>query len=523
MEKLIEFLKNNIKDLFSYIKISNIGFDKTTNSLVVKAVYRENFDFNDEHKNELIKFINKYLQIDNLKIEIKSKKNLVDNSVVTEQVNYYLKKNYASIFATMQNNDISVNIDNNLVLVHLNVIPVFYDFLKNKNFCLELKTLLEKYYFQTFEIELSIKNEENVLGEILDEHTKVFEDMVQSEILEAKPTTFCLEDVEDFLGQKVEQIALASCSLTSNSQNVTLAGQIDFITKKSYISKRKKTNGEEKFYYSFVINDGYGKVNCVYFPSKDNFEKFEEIQEKMQIAVCGDAEEFNGRLNFKVKGIATCKIPPKEEVVVEIKSENKEYKFIKPEPYVNLTQATMFDVLVENNNQFLKENDCVVFDVETTGLDATTCEIIEIGAVKVKDGKLAETFSCLIKPTQEIPDEITNLTGITNEMVANCYTMKDVLQDFYKFTRNSVLVAYNIAFDYKFIYLAGQSQGYVFDNKQIDAMVLAKTKLKGLKNYKLKTVVEKLNVPLENAHRAVNDAIATAEAFIKLVDSDTKL
>ena len=98
-----------------------------------------------------------------------------------------------------------------------------------------------------------------------------------------------------------------------------------------------------------------------------------------------------------------------------------------------------------------------------------------------------------------------------------------VLQDFYKFTRNSVIVAYNIAFDYKFLYLAGNAQGYNFDNKQIDAMVLAKQKLKGLKNYKLKTVVTHLGVSLENAHRAVHDAIATAEAFVKLVDSDTVL
>ena len=216
-------------------------------------------------------------------------------------------------------------------------------------------------------------------------------------------------------------------------------------------------------------------------------------------------------------------MPEKAEVVVEQKGENEQYIFVEPEPYINLAQATLFDVVVENKNKFLKEHDCVVFDVETTGLDATTCEMIEIGACKVRDGKIIETFSVLIKPSQPIPDQITDLTGITNEMVANCRTIKDVLQDFYKFTRNSVLVAYNIAFDYKFMYLAGAKQGYNFDNPQIDAMVLAKEKLKGIKNYKLKTVATVLDVSLENAHRAVHDAIATAEVFIKLVDSDYQL
>ena len=520
MDKLIEFLKVNASDLFSDIKIVNIAYNKATNTLVVKVVYKEDFNFDETIKNRLKTLINSYLNITNLKIEIKSKKNLPEETAIKELIKYFINKNFASVFATMQTDEISVNIAENLISVNLQILSVFNDYLKQKNFDIELKNFLERNFFQNFEVGLTIKNDDKKLNEEFDEHLKIFESIVQSDLVEAKPTTFEIFEVNPIVGQQVENIALATSSLNANCVNVTVAGEINFIVKKSYVSKRKNSEGEEKFYYSFVLNDGYGKVNCVYFPQKNAFEKFEEILEKSQIAVVGDTEEFNGRLNFKVKGIASCVIPEKEPEVIEAKTENKEYKFVKPQPYISLMQATLFDVVKENTNKFLKDNDCVVFDVETTGLDATTCEIIEIGACKVRDGKLIETFSCLIKPSQPIPDEITHLTGITNQMVENCYTIKEVLQDFYKFTRNSVLVAYNIAFDYKFIYLAGSAQGYNFDNKQIDAMVLARTKLRGLKNYKLKTVVEKLNVPLENAHRAVNDAIATAEAFIKLVDSD---
>ncbi len=523
MDKLLDYLKQNCSDLFEFIKIVSIAYDKTTNTLVVKVVYKNDFNFGDECRARICKHINNFLNIPNLKFDIKSKKSLVDGNAITDLINWYLSKNYASILTTMQKGDISVNIASEIVKVNLQIVSVFNNFLTDRRFEVELKEFLERNYFQNFEVNLSVKSESENLEDVLDEHTKIFESMVQADFEDVKPVTYELLNLQEYIGQNVEGVALASKSLNPSDSGVTIAGVMNFLVKKSYVSKRKASKGEEKEYYSFVLQDDYGKVNCVYFPAKDMKEKFEELQENAVIAVMGDAEEFNGRMNFKVKSIALCELPKKEEEVIEQKGENKEYLFIKPEPFISLAQATLFDVAVENNNKFLKENDCVVFDVETTGLDANTCEIIEIGAVKVRDGKIIETFSCLIKPEKEIPDQITELTGITNEMVANCYTMKDVLQDFYKFTRNSVLVAYNIAFDYKFLYLAGNAQGYNFDNKQIDALVLAKQKIKGLKNYKLKTVVTHLGVSLENAHRAVHDATATAEAFIKLVDSDTVL
>lgn len=523
MEKLIQYLKLNASKLFESIKIVNISYNKTTNSLVVKVVYLSDFDFNDNCKSELCVLINKFLNIKDLKIDIKSKKSLVDDSVVRELVNYYLNKYYASIYTTMQKEDLSIKIAENNVYVTMLLMSVFKQHLASKNFELELKNFLQNNYFQNFEISLQDKDNKDELKDLLEENTKIFESMIQSEFEEVAPTTFELVNVEDYIGSKVENIALASCSITPTNENITVAGELNFITKKSYVSKRKNSKGEEKEYYNFVLNDGYGKIHCVYFPTQESKEKFEQLTEKTTIAVVGDVEEFNGRLNFKVKGIAKCELPKKQEVVVEQKFENENYVCVKPEPYISLAQATLFDVVVENNNKFLKENDCVVFDVETTGLDANTCEIIEFGAVKIRDGKMIETFSCLVKPSQEIPFQITSLTGISNEMVANAPTIKDVLQDFYKFTRNSVLVAYNIGFDYKFIYLAGAAQGYKFDNKQLDALAIAKNKVKGVKNYKLKTVATALNVSLEGAHRAVNDSIATAEVFIKLVDSDTVL
>lgn len=523
MDKLINYLKEKCADLFNYLKIVDVSYNKTKNILIMKIVYSQDFDFNDSHKNRISVLVNQFLNIPNLKVDIKSKKSLLDKTSISDLINYFLDRDYASIKSTMQSDDISINLGTDSVNIKIKVVSVFKDFLESKKFEIDLKNFLERNYLQTFFVEVFVKQDVEDVVDMFDEHTKNVVNSMRVDTEECKPITYELLNVEEYIGKPVESMALATKHVKPSDESITVAGTIGFITKKTYVSKRKASQGEEKEYYNFVLTDNYGKINCVYFPTKDSKEKFEELQEKTQIAVVGDAEEFNGRMNFKVKSISLCNLPEKEEEVVEEKGENEEYIFIKPEQYITLSQATLFDVVVENNNKFLKENDCVVFDFETTGLDANSCEIIEIGAVKVHDGKLSETFSCLIKPSKPIPSQITDITGISDDMVENCFGITDVLQDFYKFTRNSVLVAYNIAFDYKFLYLAGKAQGYNFDNKQLDAMVLAQQKLKGLKNYKLKTVAAALDVSLENAHRAVHDAIATAEAFIKLVDSDTVL
>ena len=102
-------------------------------------------------------------------------------------------------------------------------------------------------------------------------------------------------------------------------------------------------------------------------------------------------------------------------------------------------------------------------------------------------------------------------------MVANCYSIEQIIRDFYLFCKDCQMVGYNNKlFDALFLEKAGKLVGLNFNNTQIDAFVLAKDKLKGLRNYKLATVSKYLEVNLVDAHRALNDVIATAEVFIKL-------
>ena len=145
-------------------------------------------------------------------------------------------------------------------------------------------------------------------------------------------------------------------------------------------------------------------------------------------------------------------------------------------------------------------------------------EIIEIGACKVVDGRIDETFSTFIKPSKHIPREITELTGITDDMVKDAPTINYAMPDFYKFCDGATLVAHNIGFDISFIHNMSKKLSYNFYHKNMDTLQMSKDKLRGLKNYKLGTVVDRLGIVLDNAHRAINDATATAKVFIKLMN-----
>ena len=161
----------------------------------------------------------------------------------------------------------------------------------------------------------------------------------------------------------------------------------------------------------------------------------------------------------------------------------------------------------------------VVFDIETTGLSKEKEMITEIGAVKVADGKIIDRFSTFVNPQRPISAEITKLTGITDDMVKDAPTTENVLPEFLKFCEDTVLVAHNASFDTGFIRIAAERAGLgELHHTIVDTLELARALLPELNKHKLDIVCEHLGVTLNGHHRAVNDAEATAEVFIKFLD-----
>ena len=160
------------------------------------------------------------------------------------------------------------------------------------------------------------------------------------------------------------------------------------------------------------------------------------------------------------------------------------------------------------------EDTYVVFDIETTGFSPINNKIIEIGAVKIKNGIIIDNFSSLVNPKCRIPYKITELTSITDEMVKNEQTIETVLPRFMEFCKGSILVAHNAAFDTSFIKKNCMNLNLDYDYTVLDTVSLARFLYPELKRVKLNLVAKHLGVKLDNHHRAVDDAKCTADILL---------
>ncbi len=156
----------------------------------------------------------------------------------------------------------------------------------------------------------------------------------------------------------------------------------------------------------------------------------------------------------------------------------------------------------------------VAFDLETTGKNARSDEIIEIGAVRIKNGELGEEFSALVKPSRPISAEITSITGISNRDLENAPPLSEILPDFLDFIGNDILVAHNIEFDIAFLkHWTRKILKKKIDNRMEDTLALSRARLSG-QSHRLGAVAESLGIELKNWHRATADARAAAFIFL---------
>lgn len=162
--------------------------------------------------------------------------------------------------------------------------------------------------------------------------------------------------------------------------------------------------------------------------------------------------------------------------------------------------------------------DYIVFDLETTGVNVRNDNIIEISAVKVREGTIADTFQTLVSPGRSIPYEATMIHGITDDMVADAPGLKTALSEFIAYIGKDVLVGHNIqSFDLNFINSAAEELfGTVIENDYIDTLYLSRSCLPGLSHYRLADIAQHFGISQEGAHRALNDCIMNQKCFEEL-------
>jgi len=190
------------------------------------------------------------------------------------------------------------------------------------------------------------------------------------------------------------------------------------------------------------------------------------------------------------------------------------------DPRLRLIEDTIELVQDAVEARRLLETDFVVFDLETTGAKAPPCRVTEIGAFRVSNGRITEQFHTLVNPQIPIPAFITSLTGISDDMVREAPLFSEVVDDLLAFLGDSVLVAHNAQFDMRFInHEISRVYGeYRLANPCLCTVQLSRKLLPDIENHKLKTVAEHYSISLINHHRASDDAKATAEIFVNLLD-----
>ncbi|EEY35648.1 PolC-type DNA polymerase III [Pseudoleptotrichia goodfellowii] len=361
--------------------------------------------------------------------------------------------------------------------------------------------------------------------------------------------------------RKVENRETSEFSILENlnlGEGIALEGQIFDIN----ISETK--NGNLK--YEFLITDYTDSIRCVIFPKNNETLKI-SLNDWVKVNGIFEPDKFTGEFYIRTQKVD--KIEPK----ISKRFDNAEKKRVELHAHTNMSEmsgvvsakdlakrakefghsavaVTDFGVVhsfpfayKESDENFkiifgveayvvddeqemitkpadrlIEDEIYVVFDIETTGLDPYKDKIIEIGAIKLKGKEIIDEFSVFINPEIDIPEEITALTNITNDMVKDAEKVETVLPKFLEFCKDTTVVAHNAKFDVGFINQKAKNLGLEYSPSVIDTLHWARILLPEQKRFGLKYIANYFNVVLDNHHRAVDDAKATAEIFQKFLN-----
>ena len=542
MEKFTEEINKFTNFKYDFILKSAL-YKQDADFCLVEIFYKDGILITQDEKNKLEQFALSILP-KNIKYEFHFIKRYISEERIFDDTKTFLEKNFPSLATQIQSVklvdgkfDIQVLVDE-LSFTHASDCKVNLEiekFLKGQYTNFEYNCMLIKgKVFVEDEKEEFIRNFREESVDIYENRKIEFYDVV--------PLVGEFEEgiKADYIKDKtVPQESIVVCGKIQSIQEKVIKRkpkQADIQNKEtSEISEEAEENQEEKKVseeqveepkyqrklYKFVLADFTGEMNCVFFSNKENQAKIEKLDVGSVIVIRGnlEADEYSGGNTLKVKDIAYCSLPENQKEYIEFKKEKPFYEFVEPEKIITYSQDNLLNFAEEKTiPKFLQNKTFVCYDFETTGLHYVNGDkIIEIGAVKIENGKITERFMSFVDPEMHIPEESSAISGIVDSDVKGAPTADKVLQDFYKWSRGAIIIGYNnINFDNIFLLGQGKEARWNFDNETDDVYRWAQKYVRGAKNYRLKTIADKLGVTLDNAHRAVYDALATAEVFIKI-------
>lgn len=524
-----EELRKEFGDKYNFLQVYSVVFSKSENLTTITFLFDEKAkEITDEQREELQNFFAKKLELFS-SLKLKFRKSFLDEDLISKETIKILQSSFKSSVGEICESDIVVQKDD-VIHIFISAPNLVATSLEDRGADKFLETALSKEFIAKFDVKIVVCENKVIDTSVLEERERLAPRMYMQNRVVTK--RYEVGDVFMMFGQEITPKPEFIKNISGEKLSVILSGVISNFQKKHYIKKKEKAKGEnakESSYYTFTLTDSSGRMNCTYFSSLTNEKKMDKLGNDARVIIIGDVQKFNNNFTCYVRSLGLCneKLTPTtkdksmaspdeyEEIDPDFSQDYipAEYNFVRP--YVEKHQANIFDKK-PTYSSYIMDNEFVVYDFETTGLDTNTCEIIEIGAVKIKDGEIVDVFQTLIKPQNTIPDIITQVTNISNDMVASSPSIKIVLPAFYDFCKGCILGGYNSAsFDDKILAVQSRKLGIKFDNQTTDVILLARSKMAS-SNYKLSTVVKNLGIVLIGAHRALNDALATAKVLLKL-------
>ena len=460
-------------------------------------------------KNEIAATVSKTLPSGFTLGSVTVSKIMADAELIADSVLEFLSAEYKSAAYSLQKSDVTAENDGEVCRYVLAVHDDAYDYFINNGVIDALNAYLSEAYCGKFVGEVKTTGRAEVNLDILKVKTDA------DDFAAIKVRSFDVSEPAKLWGDDIQPRAVYMADAEIVSGDVTFAGVVTSLTQKE--SKKGKT------FYVCEFGDTTAKIQGKIFLTKEKEKKIGKINVGTNILTRGDLASFNGSPSYIIRDLSFCDFPKDfKPVEREGKPVPAEYSTVFPSDIEDLSQGDLFAV-EKSVEPCLIGRKFVVVDIETTGLSYIGGDrITEIGAVRIVDGKIVDKFKTFVNPEQKISAEITDLTGIDDDMVADAPLFKTIIPDFYKYCDGYTFVAHNIEFDYKFIKYLASKEGYIFKNKGIDTYALSKSALPRLKNHKLNTVCERFGIEFRH-HRAYDDAHATAKMLIKLAEMQKSL
>ncbi len=517
-EKFLEDIRQN--DGLKNAILSAITVTKRTKETEFTLITDRAYTALDEKR--AVESVQKYLP-EGFFARVKIVKRVPDEGILKRKIYEFLNKRFPAASAFLTEDDIEIELLQSGAHFYFDIASGDQSLFSSGRILDDVSEYLKTVFCGAFYGDVKIVEKERDES-LLDERPIAPETEEPLEIRYFPIDAFKKIDGADTLPTKATYMA----DWESQSGPYAICGRLDFIEERKYVRHNEKTNAdEERSRFSLTLSDGTGNMRMTYFPKKATVEKIRELKIGDSLVVLGENEEYNGSLSFKAGKINLGSRPENYEFEKrKSRPVPKAYHVVFPEKVVDYTQSGFFDDL--NKPDDLKNNIFVVFDLETTGLNSQPAmgkmdKIIEIGAVKIIDGKIEEKFTSFVACRERLSQEIVALTGIHDYDLVGAPEIEQVIADFFKFADGAYLVGHNVNFDFNFVKYYGDQNRYAFEHRKFDTLTLAQELLVGkIPNYKLNSVADYYGFTF-NHHRAFDDALVTAKCFIELIKTRGKL